>query len=92
MPIMRQNARELRILEQLIEDPISGLTIQFAVNLTDNTSRLRISGDIPCGNREFIFNYLGQEAGAGVALTDLCDLPSDPMESGHCNEADDHEQ
>ena len=90
MSVLRQNARELRIVEQLIEDPISGLTIQFAVNPNDNTSRLRLFGNLPCGNREFIFNYLGQEAGRGVALTDLCDLPNDQTESGHCNEEHGH--
>ncbi|MCH8988838.1 MAG: hypothetical protein IIA92_08535 [Chloroflexi bacterium] len=90
MAILRQNARELRIVEQLIEDPISGLTIQFAVSPDGKTSRLRLFGNLPCGNREFIFNYLGEEAGAGVALTDLCDLPNDQAEPDHCNEADDH--
>lgn len=90
MSILRQNARELRIVEQLIEDLVSGLTIQFAVNPNDGTSRLRIYGDIPFGNREFIFNALGQEAGAGVALTGPCDLPTDHSASDHYTEAYDH--
>ena len=77
MSILRQNARSIRILEQLIEDPVSGLTLQFAFNSNDGTSRLRLFGGFPYGNREFIFNIEGQEAGAGVALTGLCDLSND---------------
>ena len=91
MSILRKNARPIRILEQIIEDPVSGLTIQFVFNPNNGTSRLRLFGDIPYGNREFIFNAEGQEAGAGVALAGLCDLPSDDSASGHCTEADDHE-
>lgn len=90
MSILRQNAREIRILEQLIEDPVSGLTLQFAFNPNDGTSRLRLFGDFRYGNREFIFNSEGQEAGAGVALTGLCDLPTDDSAADHYTEEGDH--
>jgi len=63
------------VREQIIEDPVSGLTIQFEVVETgfdDGRFRLRLFGDLPYGNREFIFDASGSEVGAGVALADLC--------------------
>ena len=39
----------------------------------EQTQKLKLFGEFPLGNREFIFNAEGQEAGAGVALTDLPD-------------------
>lgn len=53
----------LKNMEQLIQDPVSGLTIQFEV-LPDGTQMLKVFGDFPLGNREFIFNPEGLEAGA----------------------------
>ena len=69
MSILRKNARPIRILEQLIEDRVSGLTLQFSFNSHDGTSKLTLYGDIlPFGNRDIIFNAEGQEAGGGTAL------------------------
>ncbi len=59
------------IREQIIDDPVSELTFQFEA-MTDGTSRLRIYGDLPFGNREFIFDGEGNEAGAGTALVSQC--------------------
>jgi hypothetical protein len=70
MPL-KENAKTLTIREQIIEDPVSGLTFQFEV-MPDGSSRFRIYGDLPFGNREFIFDENGQEAGAGTALVGLC--------------------
>ena len=59
------------VKEQLIEDPVSGLAIQFE-RLSCGSTRLRLFGDLPFGNREFIFDDDGEEAGAGTATTGLC--------------------
>ena len=79
MALLRQGAKPLKIMEQLIEDPVSGLTLRFQ-RMPDGTQKLKLFGDFQFGNREFIFNAEGQEAGAGVALTDpfgpSCDLPT----------------
>lgn len=53
------------IKEQIIEDEVSGLTLQFDA-LPDGTFRLKIMGDIPFGGRDLIFNNEGEEAGGGV--------------------------
>ena len=67
MAISSQDARPLAITEQHIQDPVSGLTIEFEV-LPDGTQMLKVFGDFPLGNREFIFSPDGLEAGA--TLTD----------------------
>lgn len=61
------------IREQIIEDPASGLTIQFELKPeTDAPIRMRIYGDLPFGNRELLFDAEGQEAGAGTAVQGAC--------------------
>lgn len=61
------------IREQIIEDPVSGLTLQFIHKPdTDAPFRLYIFGNLPYGNREILFDENGTEAGAGTALTDSC--------------------
>ncbi len=58
------------IREQIIEDPVSGLTFQFLlVPGSDAPVRLRVFGALPHGNREFLFDRNGQEAGAGTAFS-----------------------
>ncbi|MCZ6607709.1 MAG: hypothetical protein O7A64_08590 [Alphaproteobacteria bacterium] len=61
------------IREQIIEDPVSGLTFQFLlVPDSDAPVRLRVFGALPHGNREFLFDRNGQEAGAGTAFSGTC--------------------
>ena len=62
------------IREQIIEDPVSGLTFQFELRPeTDAPVRLRIFGSaLPYGDRELIFDREGNEAGAGTALGGSC--------------------
>lgn len=56
------------IREQVIEDPTSGLTIQFEV-AADGTARLRVFGDgLEYGNRDFAFDSRGDLTGRGTAL------------------------
>ncbi len=64
----KPNAGQCVLNEQIIDDPVSGLTIQFELN-DDNTVRMKIFGDLPLGNREFVFDKNGNEAGAGTALS-----------------------
>jgi hypothetical protein len=59
------------IREQIIEDPATGLAFQFEV-MPDGSHRFRIFGDLPFGNREFIFDDTGVEAGAGTYTSGMC--------------------
>jgi GTP:adenosylcobinamide-phosphate guanylyltransferase len=54
------------VLPQVIEDPASGLTLQFSVSRSGEPM-LTVSGDLPLGNREFIFARDGSLAGTGLA-------------------------
>ena len=68
---VKPNGRVCAIREQIIEDPVSGLTLQIAFAEDDDEApfRLRIYGDaLPFGNREFVFDEGGGHAGAGTAL------------------------
>ena len=70
---LKPNGEVCSIREQIIEDPVSGLTLQFIHKPgTDAPFRLCIFGNIPCGNREILFDANGAEAGAGTALIDSC--------------------
>jgi hypothetical protein len=68
---LKPNGGLCQIREQIIEDAASGLTLQFEC-CKDGTSRLRIYGDLPFGNREIFFDVEGKEGGAGTALASLC--------------------
>ena len=58
------------IREQIIDDPVSGLSLQFVHKPgSDAPFRLFIYGNLPHGNREILFDQSGAEAGAGTALT-----------------------
>jgi hypothetical protein len=61
------------IRERIIEDPTTGLTLQF-VNIPsgDAPVGLRICGNLPHRNREILFDENGNEAGAGIALIGSC--------------------
>ena len=70
---MKPNGELLSIREQIIEDPITGLTFQFAVMPgTDVPFRLRIFGDMPFGNRELAFTTDGECAAAGTSTNGSC--------------------
>lgn len=73
MMATKPNADTLKIKEQIIEDPVTGLSFQFVV-VPGSTARfrLRVFGNLPCGNREFLFDENGEEAGAGTALSGSC--------------------
>ena len=63
---LKPNAAQWSIKEQIIEDPASGLTLQFEV-LPDGRSQLRVFGNsLPFGNREILFDHSGEEAAGGT--------------------------
>ena len=67
---VKPGARQIAILEQIIEDEVSGLILQFEAN-EDGSARLRIVGAcLPFGNREVIFDRDGAEAGGGTHIGD----------------------
>ena len=70
MPL-KPNARPWTIQEQIIEDAVTGLTLQFEV-VPDGTCRLRIYGDLPFGNRDLAFDAEGKMTGTGTAVAGLC--------------------
>jgi hypothetical protein len=67
MPI-KPNGALCTIKEQIVEDLASGLVLQFECQ-NDGRTRLVIAGRaLPFGNREFIFDREGKEAGAGTLV------------------------
>ena len=70
---MKDDAGDWIIKEQIIEDPASGLILQFEVVPDDDYGlfRLRIFGDLPFGNREILFSRDGRKTGSGTAVAGL---------------------
>ena len=63
---VKEDAKTWAVKEQIIEDPVSGLTFQFEV-VPDGEVKLRVFGDtLPFGNREISFDKDGKEVGAGT--------------------------
>lgn len=62
----------IALQEQIIEDSlVSGLT--FTVWRTqDGEGRIRVTGDLPFGNRDFKFDENGRLVGTGTAVADAC--------------------
>ena len=72
MPV-KPTAKICEIMEQIIEDPVTGLIFQFELKPgSDAPIRLHIYGDLPYGNREVLFDKDGIEAGAGTSLRGSC--------------------
>lgn len=71
--MLKQNAKTVKIKEQLINDPVTGLTLIFRVTSVGE-GRLHIIGDcLPFGNRDFMFDVDGVEAGTGTGFSNSCD-------------------
>ncbi len=70
---IKPDADTLTIKEQIVEDPVSGLSFQFSVVYgSDSPFRLRVFGPLPNGNREFVFDSTGERTGAGTSLSGNC--------------------
>jgi hypothetical protein len=67
----KDNAKSWAIPEQIVEDPLSGLTFQFEV-APDGERVLRVYGDVPFGNRQFNFSADGELVGTGTSTRGLC--------------------
>ena len=69
MPV-KPNGALCSIREQIVEDPATGLILQFECN--NGRTRLVIAGaSLPFGNREIIFDKEGKEAAAGTFIGDF---------------------
>ena len=70
---IKPEGRVCAIREQIIEDKVSGLTLQFEF-VPESTARvcLRIFGNLPNGSRELLFNADGELAATGTALAGPC--------------------
>lgn len=69
---LKPDAADWTIKEQVIEDPVSGLSIQFEVT-PDGERHLRLYGKgLEFGHRDFVFSRDGTMAGAGTAVAGLC--------------------
>lgn len=70
--MMKPNANKWTVCEQIIEDPVTGLTFQFEV-MPDGEPRFRVFGKgLIFGNREFHFNVDGVKSGTGTVTGGLC--------------------
>ena len=68
MEALKPNGRTWTIREQIVRDPVSGLTLQFDV-CADGSMRLRIFGDtLPHGNREIGFGPDGNREWSAVGV------------------------
>jgi hypothetical protein len=66
MPL-KPNGAMCQVREQIIEDPASGLILQFECN--DGRLRLVLAGKpFNVGNREILFDHQGREAAAGTLI------------------------
>jgi hypothetical protein len=66
MPL-KPNGEVCKVREQIVEDPASGLILQF--ECSNGRTRLVIAGaSLPFGNREILFDDDGREAAAGTLL------------------------
>ena len=71
--MLKQNAKTVKIKEQLIDDPATGLMLIFRVT-PSGEGRLHIIGDcLPFGNRDFQFDVDGILAGTGTGFSNSCD-------------------
>jgi hypothetical protein len=66
MPI-KPNGHVCQVREQIIEDPATGLILQFECE--NGRTRLVIAGTaLALGNREILFDDEGRESGAGTLI------------------------
>jgi CheY-like chemotaxis protein len=77
---VKPGARDLKIAEQIVEDPVTGLSFQFAVvDSSIAPYRIRIFGGGARTAREIGFDERGHEAGGGTFLGG----PSRPSNEEH---------
>jgi hypothetical protein len=68
----KENGVLCQMREQIIDDPVTGLVIQFEA-VPGGEFRLRLYGEmLPHGNREYQFDADGNEVGAGTQVGVFC--------------------
>jgi len=68
---LKLNGVDWAIKEQILEDPVTGLTFQFEVT-PNGKQHLRIYGEcLEYGNRDFVFDN-GLNVGAGTSVSGVC--------------------
>lgn len=68
----KPNAGTCTIKEQILEDPVAGLTLKFELR-DDGSTKLALYGrDLPFGNREYVFDAEGNDEGSGTFLGETC--------------------
>lgn len=66
--MLKTDAKPLNIKEQLINDPVTDLTLVFRVTPAGE-ARLHLTGpNLPFGNRDFQFNSRGELVGTGTGV------------------------
>lgn len=73
----RPNAKPWTILEQIIEDPVSGLALQFEVSNGKPVLRIYIQGEPIVTHRDIFFAPGGDCEGAGSQVSG-CTKPAWP--------------
>lgn len=64
----RPNGGTVTIREQVVEDPVSKLTLQFE-RRDDGSAKLTLYGAaLPYGNRDIVFDANGNEVGTGTHI------------------------
>lgn len=70
--MLKQNAQTLCIKEQIINDPVTELTLIFRVT-PSGEARLQLLGDnLLFGNRDFQFDRDGELVGTGTGVSNCC--------------------
>ncbi len=64
----KPNGRVGAVKEQIIEDPVLGMTLQITVD-EKGVTKLIFLGDFPLGNREHLFYPDGTHMGSGTHLS-----------------------
>lgn len=62
---IKPGAERCVLLEQIIEDLVTGITIQIARQPSGGT-RISLYGNLPNGNRDLIFDESGANSGSGT--------------------------
>ena len=71
MPI-KPNAVSWTVLEQIVEDSASGITLQFAVTSAGEFRLTVCSDTLPFANRDFVFGADGRLEGTGTGTEGPC--------------------
>ena len=70
---IKPNAKDCVFKEQIFEDKVSGITLQFHKYDNGETRLSVYGGCLPFGNRDLIFNEEGSRlVGAGTAVAGAC--------------------